>query len=81
MTTVDAPSLSDPAFKSRLQDLRRTDNVSNWYFIARTYLYLALVLGTAVWFFEARAAWGLSWWWNVPVALARSCWWARVSIN
>ena len=58
-----------PAFKAQLQDLRQPDNLTNWYYIARTYLYLALVLGGAVWFFEARAAWGLSWWWNVPTAL------------
>jgi fatty acid desaturase len=63
-------SLSDAAFKSRLQELRRTDNLTNWYFVVRTYVYLALVLGLAVWFFECRGEWDLSWWWNVPVALA-----------
>jgi len=70
MTAVDGPSLADSAFKAQLQDLRRTDNLANWYYIARTYLYLAVVLGTAVWFFESRAGWGIFWWWNVPVALA-----------
>jgi hypothetical protein len=68
--TTSAPlSLSDAGFKAKLQELRQTDNVTNWYYIARTYLYLALVLGGAVWFFEAREVWGVSWWWNVPVAL------------
>jgi fatty acid desaturase len=71
MTTdvMTTPSLADAAFKSRLQDLRRTDNLTNWFYVARTYLYLALVLGLTVWFFEAHESWGLSWWWNVPVAL------------
>jgi fatty acid desaturase len=69
-TDAPPPSLSDPAFKARLRDLRRTDNLTNWYYVARTYLYLAAVVGGAVWFFEARAGWGLSWWWNLPVALA-----------
>jgi fatty acid desaturase len=63
------PSLADAAFKARLQELRRTDNITNWYYIARTYLFLGLVLVGAVWFFESRPEWGISWWWNVPVAL------------
>lgn len=49
--------------------LRRTDNATNWYFVARTWCYLALVLGLAVAFFECRGEWGVSWWWNVPAAL------------
>lgn len=70
MMTADAraPSLSEPAFKAKLQDLRRTDNVTNWYYIARTYLYLAVVLGSSVAFFELRGSWGISWWWNLAVA-------------
>jgi fatty acid desaturase len=69
MTTITpAKSLNDPEFKVRLQDLRRTDNVTNWYYVARAYLYLFVVIGGAVWFFESRADWGTSWWWNVPVA-------------
>jgi fatty acid desaturase len=62
-------SLSDPDLKAALQELRRTDNITNWWYILRTYLYLALVIGGAVWFFENREAWELSWWLNVPVAL------------
>ena len=72
MTATDtppAPSLADAAFKARLQELRATDNLTNWYYIVRTYLYLALVLFGAVWFFESRESWDISWWWNVPVAL------------
>jgi fatty acid desaturase len=65
-----AKSLNDPELKARLQALRLADNVTNWYYIARAYLYLALVIGGAVWFFEARAGLGLAWWWNVPVAIA-----------
>jgi fatty acid desaturase len=72
MATATEPipkSLFDPALKARLQDLRRTDNSTNWWYLLRTYLYLALVIGGAVWFFEAREDLGLSWWWNLPVAL------------
>jgi fatty acid desaturase len=66
---VPAKSLSDPSLKAALQDLRRTDNFTNWLYLAAAYLYLALVIGGAVWFFESREAFGLSWWWNVPVAI------------
>ena len=70
MTTTTAPnSLSDPALKARLQDLRRTDNLTNWWFLLRTYLYLVAVIGGVVWFFEYRENFELSWWWNLPVAL------------
>src|SRR4026209_454280 len=71
MSTAEAPakSLSDPALKAALQELRRTDNVTNWWYVLRTYLYLALVLGGAVWFFENREALELPWALNVPVAL------------
>ncbi len=70
ITTEPAPpSLADAAFKARLQELRRIDNLTNWLYVIRTYLYLAVVLGGTVWFFESRESWGISWWWNVPVAL------------
>jgi len=71
MSTAEAPTktLSDPALKAVLQELRRTDNVTNWWYVFRTYVYLALVLGAAVVFFENRAAWELPWWLNIPVAL------------
>src|SRR6267142_156884 len=71
MATAAPPkSLADPALKALLQDLRRTDNLTNWLYIAGVYLYLAAVIGGAVWFFEARESLGLSWWLNVPVAIA-----------
>ena len=40
----------------------------NWWYLFRTYLYLAAVIGGAVWFFESRPGLDVSWWWNVPVA-------------
>lgn len=72
MATAEAPAktLSDPALKAALQELRKTDNLTNWWYLARTYLYLALVIGGAVWFFENRESLGAPWLVNVPVALA-----------
>jgi fatty acid desaturase len=71
MSIADAPpkTLSDPDLKVALQALRRTDNLTNWWFLARTYLYLAAVIGGAVWAFENREALGLPWALNVAVAV------------
>ena len=62
-------SLGDPDLKAALQDLRRTDNWHNGWYILRTYLYLALVIGGTVWFYDYQQAAGLSFWWNVPVTV------------
>ena len=73
MATVDATpakTLDDPELKAKLQRLRRTDNLTNWYYIARTYLYFAAVIAGAVWVFELARADVISVWWTVPAALA-----------
>jgi fatty acid desaturase len=64
--TPPITSLNDPRVKEKLQALRQTDNVTNLWYVARTYLYLALVIGGTVWFYHAND-WG--WGWNVPVTL------------
>tara|TARA_R110000850_G_scaffold9196_34_gene34060 strand:- start:3026 stop:4324 length:1299 start_codon:yes stop_codon:yes gene_type:complete len=55
--------------KERLRDFLKTDNHTNFLFIARAYLVIAISFAVAVMFFENREAWGLSWWWCVPVYL------------
>jgi fatty acid desaturase len=62
-------TLQSPELKPILQDLRRTDNFTNWYYLVRTYLYLVVVIGGTVWFYHFQASAGLSFWWNVPVTL------------
>jgi fatty acid desaturase len=57
-------SLNDPFIKQRLQKLRQTDNFTNLFYVARTYAYLALVIGGTLWFYAANE-W--SWWLDVPV--------------
>jgi fatty acid desaturase len=71
MAIAEAPpkSLSDPSLKALLQDLRRTDNLTNWFYLAGVYLYLAAVIGGAVWCFELIRNDDLSVFWAVPVAL------------
>ena len=68
-TSRTARALQDPALKENLQRLRRTDNVTNLFYLARAYAYLALVIGGTVWFYHYQRAAGLSWWWDVPVTL------------
>jgi fatty acid desaturase len=62
-------SLKDPELKEKLQELRQTDNWTNLYYLARTYFYLAAVIGGAVWFDLYRASAGWSILWDVPVYL------------
>ncbi len=60
-------SLQDADVKEALQRLRLTDNLTNWWYLVRTYVYLALVIGGAVWFDLWRTSAGLTWLWSVPV--------------
>jgi fatty acid desaturase len=60
-------TLNDPGLKEHLQRLRQTDNWTNWYYVLRTYLYFALVIGGAVAFDLYRQAEGWSVLWSVPV--------------
>jgi fatty acid desaturase len=69
MSVIDParPSFGDADLQRRIMELRRPDNVTNILYLAREYACLILAIGGAVTFAEARGAWGLSWWWNVPV--------------
>lgn len=68
-TISERRTLSDPEFKAKLQQLRQSDNVSNWWYIVRTYLYLALVIGGSVAFFEYLRLNDISWLWGIPAAI------------
>jgi fatty acid desaturase len=60
-------SLQDPELKEKVQRLRQTDNYTNLYYLARTYILIAGVIGGAIWFYHYQAPAGLSFWWNVPL--------------
>ncbi len=62
-------SLKDGELKEQLQQLRRTDNLTNWYYLLRTYVFLVVVIGSAVWFDLYRQEQGWSVLWSVPVFL------------
>jgi fatty acid desaturase len=67
LSATKEKSLNDPHLKERLQELRRTDNLVNWYYFLRTYLFFVVVIGGAVWFDLWRQQAGFSWLWDVPV--------------
>ena len=72
MATSAAQSrmLNDGALKQELQRLRQTDNVTNWWYLAKVYLIIAAAVGGAVAFNQWQMASGISFWWNLPVAYA-----------
>lgn len=59
----------DADFQRRIAELRKSDNVTNWFYIAREYLWLAIALGIPLTFFHKYQSWGLNWAWNIPVAV------------
>jgi len=62
-------TLNDPVLKAELQRLRQLDNLTNWYYLARTYLYLAVVIGLAVWGLEYIRSGDISFFWAVPISV------------
>jgi fatty acid desaturase len=60
-------SFTDPEFKRKLQELRQTDNVTNWFYLARTYLLLFLTIGGTIAFYQYTTGIGMSVLWSVPV--------------
>jgi fatty acid desaturase len=64
---IARPSFDDPTLHREIMQLRRVDNFTNLYYLLFEYACLATIVATAVVFAESRAAWGLGWWWNVPV--------------
>ncbi len=69
LLTPKQKSLSDPELKETLQRLRQSDNWTNFYYLLRTYLYFALVIGCTIAFYYLRESWGLPFWLNVPVTI------------
>ena len=54
MTTLSAlhpTELSDPEVLRQVNALRHTDNVTNWFYLAREYAFLAAVIGLTIAFY------------------------------
>jgi fatty acid desaturase len=61
--------LSDPELLRQVNALRRTDNFTNWLYLAREYLFLATVIGLTIAFYYLLLATGFSLLWAIPVTL------------
>jgi fatty acid desaturase len=46
--------------------LKARDNVTNWKYLARIYLVIAVAIAGAVWVISSARAGDISWWWTVP---------------
>jgi fatty acid desaturase len=64
-----AASINDPDVQRQVNELRQTDNVKGWFYLAREYALLALILGPTIGFFYYLEAAELSWLWAIPVTL------------
>ncbi len=69
IASTPAKTLQDPRLKEKLQELRRTDDFTNLFYLARTYAFFLLVIGGTLWFYQENAAGEWGWWWNLPVTL------------
>ena len=62
MTSETSPFLRDPAFRQLLQDIRQTSNWTNWFYVLRSWLILAVVLTASFlgleWIFQSGVGWG-----------------------
>ncbi len=61
--------LNSPEFLRQVKELRKTNNYTGWFYLAREYFFLILVLGAAIAFFYWLEGAGHSWLWAIPVAL------------
>jgi fatty acid desaturase len=65
--TTERPTFEHPGLQRGIMRLRQVDNVTNLGYLAFEYLCLAAVIAAAIGFGQSRAAWGLTWGWNIPV--------------
>jgi fatty acid desaturase len=56
-------SISDPEILRQVKELRRTDNWTNWYYLACEYLFVAVVIGGVIALYETfwTGPWSLVW--------------------
>jgi len=61
--------LNQPDFQRRVAQLRISDNWTNWYYLAREYLFLAMVVGGTIALYEWLGPFGWHWLAALPVTL------------
>jgi fatty acid desaturase len=69
VTVDEARDLTDPELLRQVNLLRRTDNLTNWYYLAREYAFLAGVIGGTIALYYLLLDRGLSLLWSVPATL------------
>lgn len=69
LTVDDARELNDPELLRQVNHLRKTDNWTNWYYLAREYLFLAMAIGVTISSYYWLLDQGLSLAWSLPVTL------------
>jgi fatty acid desaturase len=64
-----ARDLNDPEFLRQVNELRRIDNVTNWFYLAREYAFIALVIGLTIASYYGLMAMEWSLLWAVPITM------------
>src|SRR4051794_10056674 len=62
-------SLADQALMRRVNALRQTDNTTSWYYLAREYAFLAVVVAAMVLLSNAVLDGAVHWLWLVPATI------------
>src|SRR5438309_2961639 len=66
LTLDETRDLNDPELLRQVNLLRKTDNITNWYYLAREYLFLVTVIGVTIWSYNFLLDRGLSLLWSLP---------------
>jgi len=59
--------LNDPEFLRQVNELRRIDNLTNWFYLAREWTVIAIVIGLTIASYYSLLELGLSLFWAVPI--------------
>jgi len=68
-TMEEAGELNDAELLRQVNHLRKTDNLTNWFYLAREYLFLASVIGATSGFYYFSLDRNISLIWSVPVTI------------
>jgi fatty acid desaturase len=67
--TINRVAMTQDELLHRVNVLRRTDNLTNWFYLLREYLCLGGIVGLTLALYHAIAVGHLSWWCAVPATL------------
>jgi len=67
LTSTRSRALNDPELLRQVNVLRKPDNLTNWYYLAREYLALAIIVVGTIALCQLIVAAGWSWAWTIPI--------------